>query len=286
MRRTGYTLADLLVVVIVLAIVGALLLPLVRPARPIGSRQFKDSTQVRGIHQGMILFAQSNQDRFPLPSQLDAAGHTLPGDAAAKDTTANIISMLIYQGFFSPELTVSPSESNPKIRVFGKYQYGDPSGTVKPRQALWDPAFAADFTAGEANLSYAMTPMWSKERVETVTGFNSLQAVLGSRGPQIAGVTYNRAGEATPRRMNAGSHTDLIHGGRDTWEGNISYGDNSVNFETVMMPERLKWKDRAGSAFGDVLFYDEPGDTTDTNAFLGIFVNTGATKDQWRAIWD
>jgi type II secretory pathway pseudopilin PulG len=285
MRRTGYTLVDLLIVLIVLGIVGALFLVGTQPRRRY-SPQLKDSTQVRGIHQGMVLLAQNNQDRFPLPSELDMAGHTLPGDAAAKDTTANIISMLIYQGFFSPEMTVSPSESNPKIRVFGKYQYGDPSGTVKPRQALWDPAFAADFTAGEANLSYAMTPLWSKERVETVTGFNSTQAVVGNRGPQIAGATYSPAGVAMPRRMNAGSYTDLIHGGKSTWEGNISYGDNSVNFETTMAPESLKWKDRAGSAFGDVLFYDEPGDTTDTNAFLGIFVNTGATKDQWRAIWD
>ena len=286
MRRTGYTLVDLLVVLIVVGIVGALVLPLMRPARGCGGRQLKDSTQVRGVHQGMWLLAQNNQDRFPLPSQLDAAGHTLPGDAAAKDTTANIISLLIFQGFFSPELTVSPSESNPKIRVFEKYQYTQPLGAVNPKLALWDPAFSADFTVREANLSYAMTPLWSKERITMVNSFDPLHAVVGNRGPQIANATYSRAGVANPQRTNAKSNADLIHGGRSTWEGNIAYGDNHVNFETIMAPEALKWKDRAGSAFGDVLFYDEPGDTTDTNAFLSIFVNTGATKDQWRAIWD
>ncbi len=286
MRRTGYTLVDLLVVLIILAIVGALLLPLLQPARPTGPRMPKDSTQVRGIHQGMILFAQSNQDRFPLPSQLDAGGHTLAGDAAAKDTTANIISMLIYNGFFAPEQTISPQEANPKIRVFERYQYTEPSGAANPKMALWDPAFSADFTAGEANLSYAMTPLWSKQRVTMVNSFDSLHAVFGNRGPQIASVSYTSAGEARPWRMNAGSYTDLIHGGPATWEGNIAYSDNHVNFELGMARENLRWLDARGKGLSDVFFYDEPEDTSDTNAFLGIFVNTGATKDQWRAIWD
>ena len=74
----------------------------------------RDSTRVRAIHQGMVLWAQSNGDRFPLPSEVDRAHATVPA-SDGKDFPRHIISILVYNGYVAPELCVSASEVNPSI---------------------------------------------------------------------------------------------------------------------------------------------------------------------------
>ena len=47
-----------------------------------GGRLVKDSTQIRGIHQGMVLWAQNNKDQYPLPSVIDAHNDTVADQGA------------------------------------------------------------------------------------------------------------------------------------------------------------------------------------------------------------
>jgi hypothetical protein len=284
--RRGLTWVDVVVAVLVVGLIVVVLMPVWGGRRHHNVRGLKDSTQIRGIHQGMVVWAQNNQDRYPLPSVVDQDGTTIEGEAEEKDTTANMISFLIFNGFFSPDLCVSPAEANGAIRHFGTYQYNDPAGTVDPKKALWDPGFRADFTTGEGNFSYGHAVLWGERKERWRHSLDAGRAIIGNRGPEIAGVAKKKAPEVKASLVNPKSNTLLIHGGRTTWEGYIAYDDNHVNFEASLAPEGVLYKDAEKKAWRDTLFIDEADDPAGLNAMLGIVVKSGKAKEDWKLIWD
>lgn len=282
----GFTLVEFMVLLVVVVILIGIILPSFGRRGHGIPRQIKDSANIRGIHQGMVLFAQNNNERYPLPSVLDKDNRTLAlaegVDATTKDTTSNIYSLLIYGTFFGPEICVSPAESNGAITLFTGYQYSEPTGTPDPKKALWDPAFNADFTApGGGHFSYAHA-LPSGPRLEVWTNnFQATQAVLGNRGPTISGLDSEHRAVFDKK-----SNTLLIHGSRTAWEGNIAYNDNHVAYESRLDPETCPYTDGKGKAWFDHLFFDEQDDPTGLNNFLANYNKAGPTPGAFKSIWD
>jgi type II secretory pathway pseudopilin PulG len=275
----GFTLLELLVVACIVIVGLTVLLP-INGSRCHGGRQLKDSTQVGGIHQSMVTWAQNNQDRYPIPSLVDKDDQTLVAntsdDPASKDLTRHVLSLLVFNGFISTELLINPAESNTGGVVRDDtYQFDAPAAAANPKNALWDPAFRAapaDDAIGPGQKdtdpgsnSYALTPIAGKRTARWTSTFNSTEAVLGDRGPlyELSADSWRLLPSSN---FGDNSNTLLIHGTRSKWEGNIAYNDNHVQFETKPDPDDVTStftgiSDRKKQVRSDNLFANEEDDT-------------------------
>jgi prepilin-type N-terminal cleavage/methylation domain-containing protein len=256
MKKRAFTLIELLVVIAIIALLIGILLPALGKARQ-SARQLKDSTQVRGIHQGMVTWAQNNNDDYPLPSRIDRNNAVIaapaPGAEVTKDVTRNIESMMIFNGSLSVEIMINPAEADGLIKTYDTYEFDSPTQANTTSQATWDPKFRGTPLDGNplpvgaqpndaGNNSYAHSPPVGKRKARWSNSFVSTEAVFGDRGP-----CYTLSGTGTSAVWNLIPSSDegdrsitlLIHGSRTKWEGNEAFNDNHVDFLTKADPDNL-----------------------------------------------
>jgi len=296
----GFTAIEVLVVIGVLILIVVILLPAlgIRRTGPGGARQLKDSTQIRGIAQACAIWAQNNKGRYPTPSEIDLDGYTiarplgLVGPDKRLDTTGNTLSLMIWNGFFPVELAVSPAEAGNVERVNG-YENVNPTSAVNPTQAYWDPAFRGtplDEWGGRvpgvlgepSNNSYAQA-VWFDDRATLWSStFSSTEASLGNRGP--AYTLKNGRWEAVQgNSFGSRSTTMLIHGPRSSWNGNVVFNDQHVEYLTQPDPPSLMWTFTGQSGgmsqmMADNLFHSEHDQT---RAIIDEQIKTAMGTDGW-----
>ena len=116
MKRTrhAFTLIELLVVISIIALLIAILLPALGAAR-LSARKAQSSTQLRGTHQAMVTFAQSNKGFFPgLRSSGNQWVLSAENDAAAHGSTVMARYAILLQGdYFTPDYALHPNDPQP-----------------------------------------------------------------------------------------------------------------------------------------------------------------------------
>ena len=296
--RRGITILE---VVIALAMIVALIVWFcisTLSSRRTAAR-LKDAQTLKDIHRAMVVWSNNGVGEFPLPSRMDLFNHTIAAEDRAKNTTANIFSVLVFFGNLSPEQLISARETNPAISADGDYAYINPPAAVDPNNALWDPAFSADFTNGKTgNISFAHLQPGGRRVSMWQDTFAPDEAVLANRSPEITSVTITGAADDaanyTVATRSPRSLASAIHGTPTRWRGNVAFNDGRVDFVDTLgplapigtMPPRQITLNATPANPRDVIFFDEPEDTDHFNLYLGIFITAGEKPSEFKGIWD
>lgn len=214
-RCSGFTIHELLVVMVLVLVVVAFNVPADAAARRT-ARRMQNSTQLRGIHQALVTFANSNKNKFAgLSSKGDIIENGLAntGNSGDGDTVQARYWILLKGDFFTPEYAISPSETADVDLAFD-WQFDNGPGVVR-----WDNNLK--------HYSYAMLGIKG-------TAGEGPDAAFAGRAAEWQQTLNSQAIVLSDRNTgtNATDQVESIHtGDRSDWTGSVLWNDNHVGFE-------------------------------------------------------
>lgn len=253
-RKSGFTLIELLVVISIIALLIAILLPALGAARRT-ARRMQNSTQLRGIHQGLVTFANSNKNYF---AGLDSKGEALTPTAAGStggagtptgDTVEARYWILLDGDFFTPDYAISPSETEGHTAITTDLSTNDIASDNYSYALL---EIDAASTAGSAN-----------RIAEWTQSLNSQAIVVSDR--TLDGTNFYSI------------HTEN-DGPTSKWAGSVLWNDNHVAYENSGAEFETKYGSGSLSAAGDDHLFKQTATAdalVDANAYM-IAAGVGA----------
>ena len=218
----GFTLIELLVVISIIALLIGILLPALGAARRT-ARQMQNNTQVRGIHQAMVMYSQSNKTYFP---GLLSSGN---GFVAAADITDG-----------TSGTTGNGSEVEPRFAILLDGNYFTGEYAISPAETK------TEWTTGgvqTVNYSYAMHEINGDGTTALSTGGASREVMREEWRDTLnteAAIVSDRLFDGTFN--NPTTYTSIwTSDSPGDWRGTVAWNDNHVEFSTTAILETAKY---------------------------------------------
>lgn len=229
-NQRAFTLIELLVVISIIALLIAVLLPALQGARN-SARQLQSSTQTRGMHQGMVVFAQSNKGWYPgvegnrardTGDTVFVDGSMLPKYVAGVAGGAHVggrFDLMVDAGLFPPDYAVSPAENPDTLRTGVIFFDYEDLASFNQDQVFYS------YSLPEIRLTGTGGPAGGRFNEYNVDSFNSESVAISDRLLRLdPTVPVNANFPDTHRSL--WSNDD--RGGN--WNGSVTFNDGHVTF--------------------------------------------------------